>query len=90
MDEETPYIDKNLLNIEIQEELNETLNFLSKEDEEIFRRYYLEDERIVDIAHNKKLAISSVHSKLSRGKVKIRKSLFTSIQIGRASCRERV
>ena len=76
LDEETPYIDKNLLNIEIQEELNETLNFLSKDDEEIFRRYYLEDESIVDIAHNKKLAISSVHSKLSRGKAKIRKSLL--------------
>ena len=76
LDEETSYIDKNLLQIEIQEELNETLNFLSKEDEEIFRRYYLEDESIVDIARNKKLAISSVHSKLSRGKAKIRKSLL--------------
>ncbi|MGL4912205.1 MAG: sigma-70 family RNA polymerase sigma factor [Romboutsia sp.] len=76
LDEETPYIDKNLLNIEIQEELNETLNFLSKDDEEIFRRYYLEDESIVEIAHTKKLAISSVHSKLSRGKAKIRKSLL--------------
>lgn len=65
LDEETSYIDKNLLQIEIQEELNE-----------IFRRYYLEDESIVDIARNKKLAISSVHSKLSRGKAKIRKSLL--------------
>ena len=38
LDEETSYIDKNLLQIEIQEELNETLNFLSKEDEKINRR----------------------------------------------------
>ncbi|MDK2587250.1 sigma-70 family RNA polymerase sigma factor [Romboutsia sedimentorum] len=74
-DEQTYYIDKNLLKIEIQEELNETLNFLSQEDKEIFRRYYLDDESIVDIAKDKKLAISSVHSKLSRGKTKIRKSL---------------
>ena len=76
LDEQTYYIDKNLLQIEIQEELNETLNVLSKEDEEIFRRYYLEDESVVDIADNKKLAISSVHSKLSRGRSKIRKILL--------------
>lgn len=76
LDEQTYYIDKNLLQIEIQEELNETLDFLSKEDEEIFRRYYLEDESVVDIANNKKLAISSVHSKLSRGRSKIRKILL--------------
>ncbi|MGX4598320.1 sigma-70 family RNA polymerase sigma factor [Faecalimicrobium sp. JNUCC 81] len=76
LDEQTYYIDKNLLQIEIQEELNETLDFLSEEDEEIFRRYYLEDESVVDIANNKKLAISSVHSKLSRGRSKIRKILL--------------
>jgi RNA polymerase sigma-70 factor (ECF subfamily) len=76
LDEQTYYIDKNLLKIEIQEELNETLSSLSEEDKEIFKRYYLEDESIVDIANDRKLAISSVHSKLSRGKAKIRKSLL--------------
>ncbi len=76
LDEQTYYIDKNLIKLEIEEELNETLNFLSKEDEDIFRRYYIEDESIVDIASNKKLAISSVHSKLSRGRAKIRKYLL--------------
>lgn len=76
LDEQTYYIDKNLIKLEIEEELNETLNFLSKEDEDIFRRYYIEDESIGDIASNKKLAISSVHSKLSRGRTKIRKSLL--------------
>lgn len=76
LDEQNYYIDKNLLKIEIQEELNETLKFLSEEDKEIFRRYYLNDESVIDIANDKKLAISSVHSKLSRGKGKIRKSLL--------------
>ncbi|MBS6508404.1 MAG: sigma-70 family RNA polymerase sigma factor [Paraclostridium bifermentans] len=76
LDEQNYYIDKNLLKIEIQEELNETLKFLSDEDKEIFRRYYLNDESVIDIAKDKKLAISSVHSKLSRGKAKIRKSLL--------------
>ncbi|MBN8048859.1 MULTISPECIES: sigma-70 family RNA polymerase sigma factor [Paraclostridium] len=76
LDEKNYYIDKNLLKIEIQEELNETLKFLSEEDKEIFRRYYLNDESVIDIANDKKLAISSVHSKLSRGKAKIRKSLL--------------
>ncbi|WP_148551684.1 sigma-70 family RNA polymerase sigma factor [Paraclostridium bifermentans] len=76
LDEQNYYIDKNLLKIEIQEELNETLKFLSDEDKEIFRRYYLNDESVIDIANDKKLAISSVHSKLSRGKAKIRKSLL--------------
>lgn len=76
LDEQKYYIDKNLLKIEIQEELNETLKFLSEEDKEIFRRYYLNDESVIEIANDKKLAISSVHSKLSRGKAKIRKSLL--------------
>jgi RNA polymerase sigma-70 factor (ECF subfamily) len=76
LDEQTYYIDKNLIKLEVEEELNETLSFLSKDDEDIFRRYYIEDESIVDIASNKKLAISSVHSKLSRGRAKIRKSLL--------------
>lgn len=76
LDEQNYYIDKNLLKIEIQEELNETLKFLSEENKEIFRRYYLNDESVIDIANDKKLAISSVHSKLSRGKAKIRKSLL--------------
>ncbi|WP_270660059.1 sigma-70 family RNA polymerase sigma factor [Paraclostridium bifermentans] len=76
LDEQNYYIDKNLLKIEIQEELNETLKFLSEEDKEIFKRYYLNDESVIDIANDKKLAISSVHSKLSRGKAKIRKSLL--------------
>lgn len=76
LDEQNYYIDKNLLKIEIQEELNETLKFLSDEDKEIFIRYYLNDESVIDIANDKKLAISSVHSKLSRGKAKIRKSLL--------------
>lgn len=76
LDEQNYYIDKNLLKIEIQDELNETLKFLSEEDKEIFRRYYLNDESVIDIANDKKLAISSVHSKLSRGKAKIRKSLL--------------
>lgn len=74
--DQTYYIDKNLLKIEIQDELNETLNCLSKEDREIFKRYYLNDESVVEIANDKKLAISSVHSKLSRGRAKIRKSLL--------------
>ncbi|MFR3499348.1 MAG: sigma-70 family RNA polymerase sigma factor [Paraclostridium bifermentans] len=60
LDEQNYYIDKNLLKIEIQEELNETLKFLSEEDKEIFRRYYLNDESVIDIANDKKLAISSV------------------------------
>lgn len=76
LDEQNYYIDKNLLKIEIQEELNETLKFLSEEDKEIFKRYHLNDESVIDIANDKKLAISSVHSKLSRGKAKIRKSLL--------------
>lgn len=76
LDEQNYYIDKNLLKIEIQDELNETLKFLSEEDKEIFRRYYLNGESVIDIANDKKLAISSVHSKLSRGKAKIRKSLL--------------
>lgn len=76
LEEQTYYIDKNLLEVEIQEEINETLKCLSEEDREIFKRYYLHDESIVEIANDRKLAISSVYSKLSRGKSKIRKTLL--------------
>ena len=76
LDKQASYIDTNLLKIEIQDELNETLSYLSEEDKEIFKRYYLQDESVLEIANDKKLAISSVHSKLSRGRARIRKTLL--------------
>lgn len=76
LDENSFYIDKNLLNIEIKDEIEEILSFLSIEDKEIFKRYYINDENITNIAKDKKLSISSIHSKLSRGRSKIRKILL--------------
>ena len=75
-DENYLYIDKNLLNIEIKDEIEQILNFLSKEEKEIFKRYYINDENINNIAKDKKLSVSSIYSKLSRGRNKLRKILL--------------
>lgn len=76
LDENSPYIDKNLLKIEIYDEINQILSHLSKEDKEIFKRYYINDESIISIANDNKLKVSTIHSKLSRGRAKIRKYLL--------------
>lgn len=78
LDSDPPYLDKNLLNIEIEEEINEILNCLSTNEQQIFREYYLNDEVVSEIAHKNNLAISSIHSRLSRGREKIRNFLFST------------
>ncbi len=76
IDSNSPYIDKNLIKLEIEEEINEILNFLNDKDKELFTRYYLKGDRLEEIAVDYKTNVSNLHSRLSRGRKKIRNSIF--------------
>ncbi|MBO3445389.1 sigma-70 family RNA polymerase sigma factor [Clostridium sp. CCUG 7971] len=67
------YIDENLARVEIEEEINEILNFLNDKDKELFTRYYLDGYKLEEIAIDTKTNVSNLHSRLSRGRKKIRK-----------------
>lgn len=69
------YIDKNLLRLEIKEELEDMFQHLSKRDREIFFKYYVNEESAEKLAIENNLCISSLYSRLSRGRKKIRESL---------------
>ena len=70
------YIDLNLYKLEIQEEIAELLNALNDRDKELFIRYYLNDEKLEKIAIDNNTNVSNLHSRLSRGRNKIRESLL--------------
>lgn len=67
------YIDENLARVEIEEEINEILNFLNDKDKELFTRYYLDGYKLEEIAIETNNNVSNLHSRLSRGRKKIRK-----------------
>ncbi|WP_042273353.1 sigma-70 family RNA polymerase sigma factor [[Clostridium] dakarense] len=73
IDSNISYIDENLLRLEIEEEINEILNFLNDKDKELFTRYYLDGYKLEEIAIDTKTNVSNLHSRLSRGRKKIRK-----------------
>ena len=70
------YIDVNLYKLEIQEEIAELLNALNDRDKELFIRYYLNDEKLEKIAIDNNTNVSNLHSRLSRGRNKIRESIL--------------
>ena len=76
IDSNISYIDENLARLEIEEEINEILNFLNDKDKELFTRYYLDGYKLEEIAIDTKTNVSNLHSRLSRGRKKIRKSIF--------------
>ena len=78
LDNNSIYIDKNLLKLELKEEVDTTLSYLNNEEKELFIRYYLEGETLKEISLSEKINISSLYSKLSRGRKKIRESISKS------------
>lgn len=70
--EEIPYIDKELDMREIEEEINDLISTLNDKDAEIFRRYYLEDISLKDIAIQNETTVENLHNRLSRGRKKLR------------------
>ncbi|MEG0051168.1 MAG: sigma-70 family RNA polymerase sigma factor [Terrisporobacter sp.] len=70
------YIDENLYKLEIQEEIDELLSSLNDKDKELFRRYYLNGDKLEEIAIDNSTNVSNLHSRLSRGRKKIIKSIL--------------
>ena len=70
------YIDENLCRLEIQEEINEILDFLGDKDKELFTRYYLNGDKLEEIALDSNTNVTNLHSRLSRGRKKIRNSIL--------------
>ncbi|MCC0630568.1 MULTISPECIES: sigma-70 family RNA polymerase sigma factor [unclassified Clostridioides] len=69
------YIDKDLDKREIEEEVDNLISTLSYKDAELFRKYYLEDVSLKDIAVQNETTVENLHNRLSRGRKKMRLSL---------------
>lgn len=71
-DKEISYIDKKLDKKEIEEEVNDLISTLSDKDAELFRKYYLEDISLKDIAIQNETTVENLHNRLSRGRKKMK------------------
>lgn len=69
------YIDEELLKSEIEEDITDILSCLKEEDKELFINYYIEGYKLEEIAIKKQTSIASLHTRLSRGRKKIRKNI---------------
>ena len=76
IDSNTSYIDVNLARLELEEEINEILSCLNDKDKELFIRYYLNGYKLEEIAKDTNTNVTNLHSRLSRGRKKIRKSIL--------------
>lgn len=76
IDSNTSYIDVNLARLELEEEINEILSCLNDKDKELFIRYYLNGYKLEEIAKDTNTNVINLHSRLSRGRKKIRKSIL--------------
>lgn len=72
IDENIKVIDKNLLSIEVKEEVNSLLENLNTRDKEIFTKRYLEDLDIETIAKQLNTQTSTIYTRISRCKKKLR------------------
>ena len=79
IDSDISYMDDNLIQLEIKEEIEEILSFLNSKDRELFTRYYLKGDRLEEIAESRGTTISNLLSRLSRGRKKIRKKIFKEV-----------
>jgi len=68
-------VEKNLDNEELKKDVDSLLNALKPKDKEIFIRYYINEEKIKDIADNYSVKEEVIYNRISRGKKKI-KSMF--------------
>lgn len=75
INEDIYYIDKNLLSLEIKEGIEDIFKHLDSKDRDIFIKYYLDGVDAPAIAKENNLSISSLYSRLSRGRKKIREEV---------------
>lgn len=69
------YEDKNLVKLEIQQEIEDLLSNLKEKDRDIFRKYYLEDISLDVIAKEVNTSVDNLYNRISRGRKKIKKSI---------------
>ena len=76
LDSNILYIDENLYKLDMEEEINELLSSLNYKDKELFKRYYLNGDELEEIAKDTNTNVPALHSRLSRGRKKIRRSIL--------------
>ena len=72
IDYEIFYIDKHLIQLEINEDIEDILSCLNDKDKELFIKYYIEGYKLSEIAKKDKTNVSNLHSRLSRGRKRIK------------------
>ena len=60
------YIDKNLVKLEINEDVEDILRCLNNKDKELFIKYYIEGYELEEIAKTNKTNVTNLYSRLSR------------------------
>lgn len=76
MSKELYYIDTELAKSEIEEDINDILSYLNERDRELFINHYLEGKDLEEIAINTNTKVSNLYNRLSRGRKKIRESVY--------------
>lgn len=66
-------VQKSVLENEISEEIQQILSCLTAEDQQIFKRLFLEDVSMEDVSKETGLRKDALYNRISRGKKKIRK-----------------
>ena len=69
------YIDKDLIKLEINEDVEDILRCLNSKDKELFIKYYIEGYELSEIAKENQTNVTNLYSRLSRGRKKIKKTL---------------
>lgn len=75
------YIDKDLVKLEISEDVEDILHCLNSKDKELFIKYYIEGYELSEIAKENKTNVSNLHSRLSRGRKKIKENFKTQGEV---------
>jgi len=77
----SPYTaEQSILKKEIEAQAEELLNTLPPKDREIFKRRYIDEEPINEIAQNMNISLSVIYNRISRGRKKLKKSILRSEQ----------
>ena len=75
INEDIYYMDEELIKSEVEEDIEEILDCLNEKDKELFIKYYIEGYELSEIAIKNKTSVSNLHSRLSRGRKKIRENI---------------
>lgn len=70
---EDDHASRQLLSLEVQDEIEELLSELSESERQIFEQYFLEEATVKEISEKMGLKEPAVYQRLSRGKRKLRK-----------------